>query len=222
MSLAGDIASKLTNMKPSEYLYIIGAGHGGINPSTGKYVTSGKRSPKFADGTTLYEGVNNRINAKLIVSSLKSAGLSAVLLVDTWEDISLSDRVEAVNELAKGRKCVYISIHSDAYGKGWTTPSGISAYTSVGDTPSDPFAEIAINNLEDNFGQSVLWRFDNTDGDKDKEAHFYVLKNTSCPAVLFELGFHSNKAQARRMQTDEWRSKIVKSIVDTCKEWDKK
>ena len=41
----------------SKYLYIFDPGHGGL--VDGKYQTAGKRSPKFADGKVLFEGVNN-------------------------------------------------------------------------------------------------------------------------------------------------------------------
>lgn len=222
-SNAGKNASKATHEVPkSKYLYVIGAGHGGLNPSTGKYVTPGKRSPKFDDGTVLYEGVNNRVNVDLIIKKLHAVGIEAVDLVNDWRDISLGSRVARVNQMAKDRKCIYISIHSDAHGNGkeWTPASGLSAYTSVGQTQSDEFAELIIYGLQDNYEDTVKWRFDNRDGDKDKEAHFYVLRKTSCPAVLLEIGFHTNKEQATRMLTDEWREKLADSIVSACKIWE--
>ena len=38
-----------------------------------------------------------------------------------------------------------------------------------------------------------LLRKDTTDGDKDKEADFYIIKKSKCPAVLTENFFYDNK-----------------------------
>ena len=37
-------------------------------------------------------------------------------------------------------------------------------------------------------------RTDTSDGDRDMESNFYVLKHTSCPAVLTENFFQDNKS----------------------------
>lgn len=205
----------------SKYLYIFDPGHGGL--VNGKYVTPGKRSPKFDDGSVLYEGVNNRDNVDRIMTELKKLGIRCLDIVNSDNDISLTERVKRANALAKSDKCVYISIHSDAHGDGvnWTPASGISVFTSPGQTKSDIFASIWIDELENQFGSSVLWRKDSSDGDEDKQAHFYVLKETSMPAVLGELGFHTNKDQATRMLTDEWKKKVVNSVVLAIQKFEK-
>lgn len=206
----------------SSILYILDSGHGGINPTTGKYVTPGKRSPKFDDGSVLYEGVNNRRIVKHWLTKFKEAGLEAIDLVDSWKDTSLVTRVEKANKLFKTRNCVYISVHSDAYGNGskWTSPSGISVYTSLGQTASDPIADLVLQEFICNFEDSVKWRLDFSDGDRDKEAHFYVLRKTRMPAILIECGFHTNETQAKRMLTQEWLDKYTKSVIGGIKIWE--
>ena len=42
----------------SKYIWLLDPGHGGL--IDGVYQTRGKRSPPFADGSILYEGVFNR------------------------------------------------------------------------------------------------------------------------------------------------------------------
>jgi N-acetylmuramoyl-L-alanine amidase len=208
----------------STFLYLLDPGHGGLDPKTGQYVTPGKRSPKFDDGTVLYEGVNNRDNVKRLKKALTDAGIDAVDLVDTHTDVSLGQRVQRANELSRKRKCVFISMHSDGFGSGstWESPSGISVFTAKGQTKSDDFASLVIQELVDKFGDSVKWRFDTTDGDKDKEAHFYVLHGTSCPAILIEGGFHTNKVEAARMLTNEWKDKLISGIVEAIQLWETK
>lgn len=205
----------------SKYVYLFDAGHGGL--VNGVYQTAGKRSPKFDDGTILYEGVNNRDNVRRIMNQLTQMGIECKNIVNSHTDVPLSKRVKDANELNKTRKCIYISVHSDAAGDGtlWNPASGISVYTSPGQTKSDIFAALVIDALEEQFGNTVKWRKDSTDGDEDKEENFYVCKETVMPAVLLELGFHTNKDEAKRMLTDEWKNKIVSSIVTSIQKWER-
>ena len=63
-------------------IVILDNGHGGIHPTTNQYVTAGKRSPKFDDGSVLYEGVNNRDNVVRIIDGLEmELGPMIVLLI---------------------------------------------------------------------------------------------------------------------------------------------
>lgn len=204
----------------SKYTYILDPGHGGL--VNGKYVTPGKRSPKFDDGYVLYEGVNNRDNVDRIIAALRLEGINCVDIVNSNEDVSLTERVRRANIVSRNQKCVYISVHSDAAGNGaeWHPASGISVYTSPGQTKSDVFAEMLINRLQANFQNDVKWRLDTSDGDKDKEAEFYVLTKTSMPAVLIEAGFHTNKEEAKKMLSEEWKKDLVKSVVEAVKQWE--
>lgn len=205
----------------SKYLYIFDPGHGGL--VDGKYQTAGKRSPKFADGRVLFEGVNNRDNVQRIMKAFRDNGLECVDVVDSDNDVSLIERVKKANKLSKDRKCVYISIHSDANGDGvkWDQASGMSVYTSKGQTKSDVFASILIDELYNKFTSTIKWRTDSADGDKDKEENFYVLKNTDCPAILCELGFHTNEAETKRMMTLDYKNKIVDAMVASAIKWEK-
>jgi len=200
----------------SKFTYIIDPGHGTATP--------GKRSPKFDDGSVLMEGVNNRDIARRLIIALESEDIKCIDIVASTLDVSLKTRVIRANNLAKAKPCVYISIHSDAAGDGvnWHPASGMSVYTSVGQTKSDEFAQLVIDELQENFKDSVKWRTDNSDKDEDKEEDFYVLKNTNCPAILCEFGFHTNKEEATKMLTDDWKNKIVVSIIYAIKKFELK
>ena len=205
----------------SKYLYIFDPGHGGL--VDGKYQTAGKRSHKFSDGRVLFEGVNNRDNVIRIMKAFKENGLDCVDIVNSEYDVSLVERVKKANKLSKERKCIYISIHSDANGDGvkWDQASGMSVFTSEGQTKSDIFASIVIDSLQENFLSTIKWRTNKTDGDEDQEENFYVLKNTDCPAILCELGFHTNEAETKRMMTLDYKNKIVDAMVASAIKWEK-
>jgi len=206
----------------SSTLFIVDPGHGGVINGVNQS-KDGKYSPKFPDGSRFYEGVNNRDNAKRLIYHLSSIGMEAVDVTGGSDlDVPLLKRVITANKIGLGRKSVYISIHSDAQGNGesWMPASGISVYTSKGQTKSDAFATMLISELEHEFGGSVKWRQDALDGDKDKEENFYVLRKTSMPAVLIEAGFHTNESEVKKMMTNDWKIKLVNAITNACLKWD--
>jgi len=51
-------------------------------------------------------------------------------------------------------------------------------------------------------------RYDLTDGDKDKEAEFYVLRRTACPAVLVECLFFDNPEDYALLKDPEFVKEI--------------
>lgn len=206
----------------SKFTYILDPGHGGI--VNRQYVTPGKRSPKFDDGSQLFEGVNNRDIVKRLMTAMEAEDIKCIDIVASEQDVALVTRVERANNLSRTKPCIYISIHSDANGDGvnWDKASGMSVYTSEGQTKSDEFAQLVIDELQENFKDTVKWRTDSTDKDEDKEENFYVLKNTNCPAILCELGFHTNKEEATKMLTADWKNKIVLSIIYAIKKFELK
>jgi N-acetylmuramoyl-L-alanine amidase len=97
-------------------------------------------------------------------------------------------RCKVVNELVKQYKnCIYVSIHVNASGSDgkWHEGTGWEVFTSVGKTKADELATCLYNAAKTNLKDAKM-RTDFSDGDPDKEAHLYVLKNTNCPAVLTE------------------------------------
>lgn len=191
---------------------IIDPGHGGRN-GMGVYQTPGKRY-KFQDGTMIFEGDRMRVLASFLAHELTSCGIECFSSLDgepvgfNWEpqadDISLEERVRHANAIEG--ETLFVSLHSNAIssssaGSGQTSASGISVYTSVGDTKSDDFATeiwnvLSAANLLKMRSQSYQ------DGDPDYESGFYVLRKTSKSAVLIELGFHDNPLDAKWLLRD--------------------
>ena len=193
----------------SKYLYILDSGHGGLD-ANGVYQTAGKRMVK--DDVVFYEGVNNRDNVKRIIEGMEKEGLEAIDIINDWQDVSLSERVRRANELHRGRPCVYISIHSDANGNGkeWNSASGIGTYVyEKGSRASNDMAKYMHQELACNFSGIAKDR-------KIKKCNFYVTRVTNCPAVLLELGFHTNKDEVKLIQGEDWKNRVVKSVVDAC------
>jgi N-acetylmuramoyl-L-alanine amidase len=100
----------------------------------------------------------------------------------------LALRCQIVNNICRQYKdCIYVSIHVNAAssdGK-WHNATGWEIYTSVGKTKADNLATCIYNAAKQTLKNKKV-RTDFSDGDPDKEAHLYVLKHTTCPAVLTE------------------------------------
>ena len=119
-------------------------------------------------------------------------------MVDSQNDISLKARVAKANSIyTKDKTGIYVSIHTDAAGNGKEDypATGISVFTSPGQTRSDLLATEVFMGLDTVLGNVTKKRTDKADGDPDKEAHFYVLTATTCPSILIELGFMTNRKE---------------------------
>jgi len=191
----------------SKYIWILDPGHGGIDPSTGDYVTAGKRSPIWEDGSVYYEGVGNRDIVERINELCSSEGILSINIVNSWKDVSLKERVRRANILyGHSDKCIYVSVHSNGFSK--ESAHGYSVYTSPGQTRSDKYADILLGYMELEFPDHKL-RKDMRDSDLDKEAAFYVLRKTKMPAILSENFFMTNKKECQLLLTPEFRQRIA-------------
>lgn len=170
--------------------------------------TPGKRSPVWDDGAQLFEYEFNRDIARRVVNILSARGVDAELVVREATDVSLGERVRRINAVAKKSQCLLVSIHANAGGgTGW------EAWTSIGDTKSDKYATIFYTEAETIFPDRKI-RKDSTDGDPDKESDFYILKNTTCPAVLTENFFMDTEMDCRLIMSPVGRRLVAELHVN--------
>jgi len=199
----------------SKYIWILDAGHGGLIDNV--YQTSGKRSPKWSDGSIYYEGVGNRQIAKKVGDQLQKLDIDFVYTVDpsNGKDVSLTTRINFVNKLPAKNK-VLISIHSN--GASVESASGFEIFTSAGQTKSDAIATVIYEEFQKEFKESKF-RKDMSDGDVDKENPLYITGKSNCPAVLLECFFMTNEKECKEiLMTEEGQNRIVKCIVQAiCK-----
>lgn len=183
-------------------LIIIDRGHGIDTP--------GKRSPIWEDGTQLFEWEFNNDVATRIAHKLAAAGVRSRLLVTETKDISLSERCSRVNNICRmhGREnCILISIHANAGGG-----TGFEVFTSPGNTPADDYSTMIIESIKETFPNEKI-RSDHSDGDADKEARFYLLQKSQCPAILTENLFMDNEADCRKLMDNDFRERIADAHV---------
>ena len=86
--------------------------------------------------------------------------------------------------------------------------TGWEAWTSVGETEADNYATIFYEEAARAFPEQRM-RMDTTDGDPDKEAHFYLLRHTTCPAIITENFFMDTEADCRLILSEEGRKRVA-------------
>lgn len=198
---------------------VLDAGHGGINPETGKYVTKGKRSLKKVDGEMYYEGKENREFVLMFAEKLRLLGFTVEYTVnpDDHYDMPLGERIDIANEIHSVKPCVLIPVHSNGHSN--SDAHGHEVFTSKGQTSSDIMASMWVKHFIEQF-PDVKVRKDNTDGDPDKEANFALLTKTTCPALYLELLFHTNDKDTRMLRSDKFREGVTEVLAKTMLEFD--
>jgi N-acetylmuramoyl-L-alanine amidase len=227
--LKKQIADKKINENMSNYIWAIDYGHGGM--INGVYQTSVKywKRAFFKNGILLnpadynydsdkmlaesdlhyFEGEGNRDIARRIFKLCDANGIQYFDVVNSEKDISLGQRViNANNFYLKNKNTLYLSIHSNAFGK--QSANGWAVYTSPGTTLSDKIATIFFNQVQQDFPNTYM-RKDTSDGDVDWEDYFTVLTKTYMPAILTENFFYTNYEEAKFLASEEGRQKIAES-----------
>ena len=191
----------------STFLWLLDNGHGGL--IDGLYQTPGKRSPRWRDGTILYEGEFNRAIVARLVERLTADGIRYVNLTPEYADVSLPERVQRANAFHGQAACILVSVHANAGGG-----RGYEVYTSRGDTQADDVASVFFDKFKAAFPEARM-RADLLDGDTDKEANFYMLRHTRMPAILTENFFMDNEEECRTyLMTAEGRDRIAGAHYD--------
>ena len=94
-----------------------------------------------------------------------------------------------------------------------STAKGAQIFYSLKNPQSKEFANI----LKNNFIRFV----DSENSRQNKEAYntIYIMRNIKNPAVLIECGFISNREEEEKLNTPEYRSKIVAAIKRSVNEF---
>jgi N-acetylmuramoyl-L-alanine amidase len=168
---------------------VIDPGHGGKDSGTW---SRGRRGPVILEKVVALD-VAQRLNEKL-----KAAGFHTVMTRQTDIFIPLEDRARISNAQTNA---IYVSIHFNDSPK--RKIHGIETYYH-----SD--ASLAI-------AEKIERNLDSMPGESDrgvKYADFHVLRKNQYPAVLVECGFLSNKTEAVRAASPDYRQHLADKIAD--------
>ena len=190
-----------TNTKRAIFL---DPGHGGSDSGA---VSNGLREKDLT--LSVYNKVSSR---------LASLGYSVLTSRNTDKDVGLVSRADQAN---KSNADMFLSIHFNAGGRG--ASYGIETYYYKARPEYIPAINKAKHNdperleksrkLAQKIQQSLVRKTGAYDRGVKRET-FAVLRETSIPSILVELGFIDNQAEANKIKTNEYQEKLADGIVD--------
>ena len=202
-----------------------------LTPGHTKY-TPGKHSPD----KSLYEWKYNIIILKMVEEELDKLGIQHWNShpEDGWVDSSHQNdskdlilRVQRINSKytsvkKEGKTAIMLSIHVNAAGNGvvWKNATGWSAWTTRGQNNSDKLANCLYDAAEEILTPlKKKIRTDKSDGDRDYESNFYVIKNSNCICTLTENFFMDSKQDCEWLLSDEGKKAVTAIHVEGIKKY---
>jgi len=185
------------------------AGHGGYDPGASYFGISEK---------SLTLAIQSRVKAKL-----ESEGYQVVTTRTSDTYVDLTDRSRAANA---SESDIFVSIHINASGS--SAAQGIETYyyQPYAEYPSRINATYHANptrlSMSDTLANAIQSSLINATGAQNqgvKHQTFAVLRETTAPAVLLELGFLSNPQEAARLNTSAYQETLANAIVAAIKSY---
>ena len=230
-----EIQNFFENIKiPTEIGYHVGAilidpGHGGRDAGcVGSYIENGKTHILYEKNIALSISLD-------LYNRLKKTYPSKNIMLTRNDDTypTLPERVKMANSIKvnKNEAILYISIHANAslsnraqgFEVWYLPPEYRRTLIDKDETPKD-IHSILNSMLEEEYtmesvlmAKAVLDGLDKEIGDVSrnrgiKEEEYIVVKNVKMPSILVEVGFVSNKEEAKRLNTPSYLKKCTTGI----------
>ncbi len=170
-----------------KYTVVLDAGHGGE-----------------AGGTVEQTAMEKEINLAVVLKMrelLENQGICVVLTREQDIFIKLEERVRVANG---ERADLFVSIHCNYYEKD-SSNYGLECYYCKGAEDGKYYAERILDTIEKS-GEIV--------SRNAKPSGYYILKNTTVPAVLVETGYLSNYNERNQLISGEYQGKLAQELVE--------
>lgn len=179
---------KLPDVKQNKFLVVIDPGHGGPDP--GAIGIGGIRE------TDVVLEVS-----KIVKNLLSEKGVTARLTRKNEVDLDLPPRVSFANNTDAD---IFVSIHANASRGKRRDINGLETFYYRGWR-----GRLLAKKI-----QKQILRVSPGSPDRGvKQGRFYVIKNTSMPAVLVEIGFLTGRLDARRLEKTTHRKRLAYAIA---------
>ncbi len=164
---------------------VIDAGHGGRDPGA------------VGIGGLQEKGVVMDISNQ-VARLLEQNGVQVVMTRQDDREIDLAPRVQLANRVNAD---IFVSIHANAIDMSRPDVNGIETYYY---SSGQRLAQTIHNSLLQGTGARDR---------RVRQARFYVLRHTSMPAVLLEVGFVTGAEDAPRLANAAYRTQLAQAIV---------
>lgn len=174
------------------YTVVIDPGHGGRDP--GAIGIGGLQEKRVVLSI-----------ASEVTKLLKQRGINVVMTRSGDYFVSLLGRVKRANS---SNANVFVSIHANAVGGNNSGVNGLETYYySSG------------YRLASSIHRNILRQVQVASNRGVKRARFYVLRKTSMPAALVEVGFVTGRIDSRNLNSASYRKKLAEAIADGITEY---
>lgn len=179
---------------------VIDAGHGGNDPG------------KVAINKTLEKDINLAIALKL-QAMLEEQGIQVVmtrtedkgLYTETDTNKKMADMKARCKLIADTSPDVVVSIHQNSYSSESVKGAQVFYYTKSEQAKA----------LAQSIQSTMVTQLDKTNKREAKpNSDYYLLLHTDCPSVIVECGFLSNRAEASKLETEDYQSQVAKAVMD--------
>lgn len=191
-------------MKLTDAYVTVDPGHGGSDPGAVKYIKEALVALRVCKYARNY---------------LKSKGVKVYMTRTTDKHVGLTPRVTSANQK---KTHLYVSVHLNAATS--EEASGAECWYSINGGTGKTLAKNILLELKD-IGQNMhsvsgkVGGAMKTKKNENGEDYFYVIRATNMPSVITELGFVTNKKDARDIDTKKeqkiYGEAIAKGIVKT-------
>lgn len=168
-------------------LIVIDAGHGGHDPGA------------ISAGGLQEKSINLEVALK-VASLLEQRGVNVVMTRQDDRFIELEERAEIAN---RRNANLFVSIHSDS-----NPDRGRQGFTVYVARAASSNAYKVAGDIDQAMSAA------GSDSHGIREADYKVLVNTSCPAVLVEIGYLSNSQDASRLRDPTYQNRLAQAIVN--------
>jgi len=160
-----------------------------------------------AQGNSLSEKDINLAVGLAMATEATARGLVPVMTRDGDYFQTLAYRSD---QIAANNASVFVSIHSNSNGKANST-SGVEVYYHKYDPNSRTLGQLVIDNM---CGRSGIPNRGVRSDTTLYKSGLYVLRNSTVPAILVEVGYMNHSSDAARLSDANFQKQMAKAIVD--------
>lgn len=169
--------------------------------------------------------VEQKINlavAKKLAEVLEGKGIEAIMTRKTDEclckdqdgktirKIKVEDMKNRLEIIKKSNADLFVSIHMNCFES--EKAHGLRVFYDKSHPEIKKLAENIQNKIAEVTGAATY-------AVKSADESLFLMKNTSVPAILAECGFISNREEEKKLNDDDYQSRIAWAIADACEKY---
>lgn len=208
----GELNTTESDEDKADYIIVVDAGHGGVDP--GKVGVNGE----------LEKDINLQIATKLKMVLENNKDISIKVIMTRESDMGhysendsnkknadMKKRCEIVNNSGAN---LLVSIHQNSYHS--ESVKGAQVFYYEKSKEGHRLATSIQNQLVSRLVTDGKGRIEKSND------NYYILLNVSCPAVIVECGFLSNRDEAVKLSSEEYQQKVAEAVAAGIDEYLKK